>query len=72
MTLHVGPYVRGSLLLVVLGQKVGSEALVLISSVLGLSDRGHGKFHGYRGRSLLDTTLEGQHRRLGVPVELWK
>ena len=72
MTLHVGPYVHGSLLVVVLGQKVGLEALVPVSSVLGLFDRGRGKFRGYRGRSLLDTTLEGQHRRLGVPVGLWK
>ena len=72
MNLHVGPYVRGSLLAVVLGQQVGSEALVPVFSVLGLFDREYGKFRGYGGRSLLDTTLEGQHHRLGVPVELWK
>lgn len=72
MTLHVGPYVRGSLLVVVLGQKVGLGASVPVFSVLGLFDPGHGKSHDYGGRSLLNTTLEGQHRRLGVPVELWR
>ena len=59
MTLHVGPYVRGRLLAVVLGQQVGSEALVPVFSVLGLFDRGYGKFRGYRAQPLLDTTLEG-------------
>ena len=72
MTLQLGPYVRGSLLVVALDQKVGLEALVPVCSAPGLFDLGHGKSYDYRGRSLLNTTLEEQRRRLAVPVELWR